>query len=70
MTGDVIRLDERRENPPGGGCAICPCGSGWFELRIPGADRPGVVCLSPDGTVSGYAGAPYCMECGTLWAAR
>lgn len=50
--------------------AACPCGGAWFELR--GTDTTahlphGAVCLDPDGRVTGYAGTPYCTDCGQVW---
>lgn len=38
----------------------CGCGQAWFELRPDGA-----VCLGKDGSVTGYAGVPHCLSCGT-----
>lgn len=56
------------------GYAECNCGSAWFELR-PGrrttgdgeVQLPGVVSLSSDGQVTGYAGIFLCSECGEEW---
>ncbi|MEU1552107.1 hypothetical protein ABZ517_05220 [Streptomyces scabiei] len=63
---DVINLnDHRTAGEPDRGFAACPCGSGWFELRS--GTRAGAVCLSEDGTVTGYSGHPYCIECKTPW---
>ncbi|WP_369042195.1 hypothetical protein [Streptomyces sp. Midd1] len=62
----VIDLNERRTaKEPERGYAACPCGSGWFELRA--GTGKGAVCLAEDGTVTGYAGHPHCIECGTAW---
>lgn len=64
---NVVDLDERRAPAPD--YAVCECGSSWFELRHPGAgEQPGQVCLNNDGSVTGYAGAPHCTECGKIWA--
>lgn len=64
--GAVIDLNARRtaQDAPAAG-ALCPCGSGWFELRAGG--RPGAVCMEANGTISGYAGTPCCIECGLPW---
>lgn len=66
----VIDLNARRASAPAEPpeSALCVCGSGWFEIRAQG--RPGAVCLNQDGTVSGYVGVPYCVECGELWQPR
>jgi hypothetical protein len=68
---NVVDLSARRATAQADdGCATCPCGSGWFELRLPNSSQPGAVCLQQDGTVSGYAGQPHCIECGTVWLPR
>lgn len=36
------------------------CASAWFCL---GGD-PAVVCVGPNGEITGYAGYLYCAECG------
>ncbi|MET8696954.1 hypothetical protein ABZV65_30940 [Streptomyces bauhiniae] len=64
--GAVIDLAAHRvvRTQPQAG-ALCACGSGWFELRAGG--KPGAVCMEANGVISGYAGGPYCIECGTPW---
>jgi hypothetical protein len=63
---DVIDLNERRraaqeaELPE---TATCPCGEAWFELRG-GPTENGAVCMTPDGSITGYAGYPHCVSCG------
>lgn len=68
---DVIDLASRRaaatDTPD---YAQCECGSAWFQLRRPTADgdaEPGVVAMSLEGSVTGYAGLPHCLECGREW---
>lgn len=43
-------------SPTGYDGRLCPCGSAWFTVRA--------VCLTKEGTVTGYAGMPVCLECG------
>lgn len=64
---DVVDLDERRAAAAGPGYAECTCGSGWFELRRPDGE-PAAFSLSPEGSVTGYAGIPHCVECGRAYA--
>lgn len=48
--------------------SCCPCGSQWFELRVESDEHPhGAVILDRRGVVIGYAGTPYCLECGAPW---
>lgn len=49
---------------------MCACGSAWFELRGSaelGQPEGGAVSIDGHGTVTGYAGAPHCIECGEKW---
>jgi len=51
--------------------AVCgDCGGAWFELRPNHPQMPenGAITLRADGTVSGYAGTPHCLGCGTPWS--
>jgi len=63
---DIIDLTERRraaEEAQLPATAVCPCGEAWFELRG-GPTGNGAVCMTPEGTVTGYAGVPTCVGCG------
>ena len=62
----VIGMDEfRKKNTPGEGGydgATCRhCGEAWFRLN---GDPVGLVCVSTDGAITGYAGYLYCSSCG------
>jgi hypothetical protein len=50
---NIIEFPARPEEGYDG--RLCPCGSAWFTVSA--------VCLSRDGSVTGYAGAPVCVEC-------
>lgn len=52
----VIKLDEHRDQSSYDG-ASCVCGEGWFSLRA--------VCMTKEGKVTGYAGQPRCVSCGS-----
>jgi len=42
--------------------AVCRhCGEAWFQLN---GDPVGLVCVSKDGAITGYAGYLYCSACG------
>lgn len=42
--------------------AVCRfCGEAWFQLN---GDPVGLVCISEDGSITGYAGYLYCSSCG------
>lgn len=61
----VIDMDEFRKKTPASegsydGATCRHCGEAWFCL---GGD-PAVVCISRDGSVTGYAGYLYCSSCG------
>ncbi|QIY66250.1 hypothetical protein HEP85_37730 [Streptomyces sp. RPA4-2] len=61
----IINLDKarhEREQPPAQHAA-CECGETWFELRG-GPTGSGAVCMTRDGCITGYAGAPCCVGCG------
>jgi hypothetical protein len=63
---DIIDLDQRRREaqPPAPDYATCPCGEAWFELRDgPEATPNGAVCMTLDGSVTGYTGRPHCISC-------
>ena len=65
----VLNLSAYREGRSGSGAARCSCGSEWFTLRG-GASTPdvaahGALTFAADGRVTGYAGTPICVECGT-----
>lgn len=66
----ITDLEERRRaaaEPKYDG-VTCGCGDAWFELR-PGPKSPtAAICLDKDGAVTGYAGVPHCMSCGTAVA--
>lgn len=50
---------------------MCPCGSAWFEICVPeGADwnADPAVCISSDGSITGYAGILRCVDCNTDWS--
>lgn len=66
------RRRRRRTTRPhdDGDLALCPCGSGWFEVKGGmGKDQPaqGAVCVSSNGAITGYAGQLHCTECGGRW---
>ncbi|MEU2996947.1 hypothetical protein ABZ684_05120 [Streptomyces sp. NPDC006995] len=66
---DVIDLDQRRREAEGPDpeYATCPCGEAWFELCAT-PDKPGAVCMTPAGSITGYAGTPHCIGCGERYA--
>ena len=60
---EVVELDSWRPARSGDEPYRCVrCGGEWFTLAPKGG--PAAVCLRADGSVSGYAGVPECMECG------
>lgn len=57
---DVINLEERRRISESAYDGLtCPCGEAWFTLD-------GAVCLTRDGTVTGYSGTLRCVSCGQV----
>jgi hypothetical protein len=54
------KKSEAREGSYDG--AVCRhCGEAWFCLN---GDPVGLVCVSRDGSITGYAGYLYCSACG------
>lgn len=68
---NVVNFDHHRRTTSPQENAVCPCGSEWFSLRRRPSDPAdidhGAVTLRVDGTVTGYVGQPYCVECGRAW---
>lgn len=62
----------RRAAVPSREVAVCVCGGEWFVLRGraggPDAAPHGAVAMTASGRVTGYAGEPVCLTCGTPWA--
>lgn len=70
-TGDVIELDARRASRQTGGSQPLQCrncGGEWFKLDGGSTGIPGAITLAEDGRVTGYHGAPICMDCGIVAA--
>ena len=64
----VINLEQRRAALASNDVTACGnCGGQWFELRqnSPSGPTPGAICMNAAGRVSGYAGTPTCLDCGT-----
>ena len=60
----------RRSTGPGEE-AKCFCGSTWFELRgsptASDVSSYGLVTVTKEGVVTGWAGEVHCVECGERW---
>lgn len=48
----------------GNGYKTCDCGEGWFRLVSRDLGTPAAVCMSQEGSITGYTGVPVCVGCG------